>query len=126
MLHGKIETRTWYTKYRGLVLICASLKPYSNSELLDISGKEQTDRIFTTLGIEGANEAPGHAIAVGDLVDCRGMREDDQDKCFVSFFASGLYCHVYQNVKPIKPFPWKGTQGWKILDQETIDKIEYL
>jgi hypothetical protein len=31
MLHGKIETRTWYTKYRGLVLICAGLKHYNEN-----------------------------------------------------------------------------------------------
>jgi hypothetical protein len=28
MLHGKIETRTWQTKYRGWVMVCASKQPY--------------------------------------------------------------------------------------------------
>lgn len=37
-----------------------------------------------------------------------------------------LYCHLYEDVKPIKPFPWKGSQGWKKLDRETIDKIQII
>ena len=33
MLKGKIETRSWPTNYRGLVLICASKAPYSIKEI---------------------------------------------------------------------------------------------
>lgn len=36
MLQGKVETRTWNTNYRGLVLICASIKPYDDADILRI------------------------------------------------------------------------------------------
>lgn len=41
MLLGKIETRVWDTKYRGLVLICASKQIYTADEIRHISGDEQ-------------------------------------------------------------------------------------
>lgn len=34
MLHGKVETRTWPTDYRGLVLNCVALKDYARIPLL--------------------------------------------------------------------------------------------
>ncbi len=123
MLHGKIETRTWKTNYRGLVLICSSKKPYSYKIIKDISGEAQYQRIMDkTLDEE---LFLGSAIAVGNLVDCRPMQPDDEEKTFVAY-RDGLYCHIYENVKPIKPFIWKGTQGWKKVSQDIINKIEYL
>jgi hypothetical protein len=115
MLHGKIETRSWSTKYRGKVLICASKKPYYEIELLGISGDVQTQRIFELINSKGMKEPTGKAIAIGELVDCRQMEKEDEQKTFVKY-RPGLWCHVYDNVRPICPFNWKGTQGWKKLD----------
>ncbi len=115
MLHGKIETRSWPTKYRGRVLICASKKPYTESEMLGISGEVQTQRILIKIHGEKMKEPEGVAIAVGNLVDCRPMTKEDEEKCFVKF-QEGLWCHIYEDVQPLKPFQWKGTQGWKKLD----------
>lgn len=125
MLHGKIETRTWFTSYRGLVLICASKVTYTEAEIIRISGEVQTQRIFTTMNSKGIKEQCGYAIAVGELVDCRMMREVDEDKCFV-VWNPDLYCHIYENVRAIKPLPWKGSLGWRKLDQGIINQIEYL
>ncbi len=140
MLHGKIETRTWETKYRGLVLICASKTAYSEAQILSISGEVQTQRSFLTIIDAERKQYLGHAIAVGNLVDCRPMRLCDEDKCFVEYRepwienqANGkppkdkmLWCHIYEDVKAIKPFPWTGVQGWKEVSQEIIDSIVYL
>lgn len=124
MLHGKIETRTWFTNYRGLVLICASKQPYHQEVYGSISGPEQYKRIWNTLG--NPDECiTGNAIAVGRLINCYPMRKEDEDKCFVEYYP-GRYCHVYDDVKAIKPFPWKGSQGWRKVSQEIIDQIEYL
>ena len=125
MLLGKIETRTWYTKYRGLVLICASKGFYNEAQIMSMSGEVQTQHAFVSLLQKGIKEERGKAIALGRLVECRPMQPTDEDKCFVKY-NSGLWCHIYEDVKPIKPFAWKGCQGWKKLDQETINKIEYL
>lgn len=127
MLHGKVETRTWPTQYRGLVLICASAQPYGWRVVESMCGTKQFLRIrllLQTIGID-LSVTYGKAIAVGRLVDCWKMNPEDENKAFVGY-QSHLYCHVYGDVKPIKPFAWKGAQKWKKVDQETIDKIEYL
>lgn len=120
MLHGKIETRTWKTDYRGPVLICASQKCYNFNQILEISGKDLTDRAMVII----QSYEFGKAIAVGNLVGCRPMTKVDEDATFVSF-REGLFCHVYENVREIEPFPWKGKQGWSTVPQEIIDKIVF-
>ncbi len=128
MLHDKIETRTWYAKYRGLVLICASLKEYSPNEVHEISGQHQYSMIRNALTNEGEAQMlknRGYAIAVGELVDCRPMVKRDEDKCFVAF-NSELWCHVYENVRAIELLPWKGSQGWRTVDDEFKDRIVFV
>lgn len=141
MLHGKVETRTWDTKYRGWVLICASKHPYNTNSVNQISGAVQMDRIFKTIGAEEIPNMPiksyiiqndkfqiGQAIAIGYLEDCFRMERfadlklSIEERCFVKY-SPNLYMHIYKNVQAIEPFDWKGSQGWKKLDQETIDKI---
>lgn len=121
MLHGKIETRTWQAKYRGWVLICMSKKQYKSSVLIETCGYDQLQRIREVLPL---GPIPGgNAIAIGRLVDCRPMKEDDEDACFVKF-KKGLYCHVYENVQPIKPFKWTGTLSMPDVPDEFKELIE--
>ena len=120
MLKGKIETRSWPTNYRGLVLICASKAPYSIKEIKSMSGDETLIRINDMLTGFCPN---GVAIAVGRLVDCRKMRIEDEEKAFVKFNEE-LYCHIYEDVRPIKtPFPYKGRQKWGKITKEQLDLI---
>jgi hypothetical protein len=120
MLHGKIETRKWKTNYRGWVLICAGLSEYTDSQLRSIAGATQRDRIFTALDYR--TQPLGKAIAIGRLSDCRPMQPEDADKCFVAFNPD-LYCHIYEDVRPIEPIPWKGKQGWATVPQEVLNQI---
>lgn len=90
MLHGKIETRTWPTKYRGLVLICAGKTPYSTVQVLNISGymrREIYDTVnyFTPLA---------QAIAIGKLIDCRPMRPEDETKCLCEILAEFILSYI--------------------------------
>lgn len=124
MLHGKIETRTRKTNYRGWVLICASKAGYNPNQLLNIAGVLQIGRITDILGPLGYMSG-GDAIAIGKLVDCRPMKSQDEDKCFVEW-QSNLFCHVYEQVARIEPFHWRGAQSWKEVDQETKNKIRIL
>lgn len=119
---NKIETRTWSTNRRGWVLICASKQPYSETQLLGISGEKQAQRILTTLNSAGVKEKTGVAIAIGNLVDCRPMRKEDEDKCFVQYYPD-LFCHIYAAVHPIEPMEWKGSQGWREVLSEVKSKI---
>lgn len=123
MLHGKIETRTWKTSYRGWVLICAALKPYNFSQIHSISGLTQGNRIMEMK--KDFKNYSGMAIGIGELVECRPMKKEDEQACYVDYFAD-LYCHVYENVKEIEPFKIKGAQGWMRITPEIINKIQIL
>lgn len=136
MLHGKIETRTWDTKYRGLVLITASKQSYSLELLYHIAGERQYNRIIDMLNIEMKF---GYAIAVGRLVDSRLMTKEDSDRCFVEYCEPWierrkgkpdrllkLWCHVYEDVRAIEPVKIDGSQGWRKLSAEFIQTIKYL
>ena len=126
MLYGKIETRTWNTNYRGLVLICTSKSAYDEKTATKICGEIQFIRLCKTISKDmDTLDLGGYAIAVGRLVDCRKMKPTDEDKTFVAY-REDLYCHIYKDVKPIKPFDWKGCQGWKKVDDNTRKKISFL
>ena len=49
-----IETRTWKTKHRGKILLCASKTPKTNLS--------------------------GHAFAIADLIDVRPMTKEDEEQ----------------------------------------------
>lgn len=140
MLHGKVETRVWDTKYRGFVLICASKAPYPVLEFADIVG-DQGKRIIETLGLQIIKKANfykfyldhdkmplGKAIAIGYLHTTKFMADHKsdiklmEDKSFVKY-ADNLWMHEYTDVQPIVPFEWSGVQGWKTVDEETKSKI---
>lgn len=140
MLYGKQETRTWSTEYRGLVLICSSLQAYSPTNVLNLSGQEQYDRIIETLekpsnGYSGAEDEflpGGKALAIGRLVNCvpMGYSKDENEitadqaeaETFVKYNAR-LWVHYYDFVTPIKIFNWKGSQGWRTLTPEQKEQI---
>lgn len=129
MKHGKAETRTWATKYRGLVLICASANPYSDRELIEICGPEQYARILQLLGPKWFNVVKrGSAIAVGRIVSCqisRGTDKEIEDLTFVNYNPT-LFIHGYEDVTPIDPFPWRGSLGWKTLTPAEKNKIKFI
>lgn len=141
MLRGKVETRTWPAKYRGWVLICCSKQAYSANKLIEIAGKRQFNRILS-INPSCLNYKPelGMAIAIARLVDCRPMTMQDENDCFVEYkepwienkkLVSGkskekkkqLWCHIYENVMPINPFPFKGNLKWKELSGDDIKNI---
>lgn len=86
MLHGKVETRTWHTSYRGLVLICSSKQPYASKIIQKISGADGLLRILNVMTkYIDSKFYRGNAIAVGRLVDCRPMIKSDEEKTFVQY-----------------------------------------
>lgn len=124
MLHGKQETRSWPTKYRGWVLLCASKQPYYTDQLERISGITQILRMGDVLDPEPLN-IEGYAFAIGRLVDCQPMRQEDEDICFVRF-QEGLWRHIYEDVQRIAIFPWKGSQGWREVPQDIKSIIKII
>ena len=79
-----IETRTWTTNYRGKLLLCCSKHPVS-----ELSGK---------------------AFAVGNLIDCRPMTQEDERLAKCRIYPNA-YSWILENIKNIKPFPVEGQLG---------------
>lgn len=143
--HNKIETRTWNTKYRGLVLLCASKKEYPWNVVRSISGQQQFDRILKSFEQKRSgyfsSDINGMAFAIGHLVDCRPMTSADENFAFVEYkhpwqearyTKTGkkmktyqLFAHIYKDVTPIEPFAWKGSQGFRPVPQDIISQIKF-
>lgn len=79
-----IETRTWTTNYRGKLLLCASKRPKS--------------------------AISGNAFAIGDLVDVRPMKKEDERLAKCRIYPNA-YSWVLENIKLIKLFPVEGRLG---------------
>ena len=80
-----IETRTWYTEYRGDLLICSSKRP----------------------NIEPA----GYALAIVELYDCRPMVAADETAACCEIYP-GAWSWLIRNVRRLdNPFPVKGRLG---------------
>lgn len=141
--YNKIETRTWNTKYRGLVLICASKNGYSIEQVEDISGMIQSTRVFKAVfektllynlhtDVQSDDKVikekvfhEGNAIAVGRLVNSGHMQKQHEERAYVQHHYD-LYAHIYEDVTPIVPFSFKGAMGFKKLTTEDIAKIKLL
>lgn len=62
------------------------------------------------------------ALAIGNLVDCRPMTKEDEIESMVKF-REGLWCHVFEDVRGIEEFDWKGTVGYRDVPQDVQDCI---
>jgi hypothetical protein len=89
-----IETRTWATKYRGPLLIVASLKPKT--------------------------ENSGKAIAMTHLINCRPMNESDERWACCKVYPRAQ-ARLLGETRRIPPFHVKGQLG--VYDVECEDKI---
>jgi len=78
-----IETRTWATRHRGRLLICASRLPHGDHD--------------------------GQAVCVVDLVECREMEPADAAAAMTPWHIN-LYAWVLANARRVKPFPVQGHQ----------------
>jgi hypothetical protein len=131
MLYNKVETRGYATDYRGLILICTtqkSLAKQNSSEARRIIPHYAAIDACVTEELLIADHPTihlnGYAIAIGRLVECRKTRKDDN-----TYFMhwKELYAHVYEDVKRIKPFKFKGFQGRpRLISEEVKQQIQYL
>ena len=90
-----IETRTWQAKFRGELLIVASLQPDKHAL-----------RIF-----KGDLQLPlGQAVAVVRVVDCRLMTCKDEAAACCDVYE-GAWAWILEDIRAIQPFPLKGRLG---------------
>lgn len=96
-----IETRTWYTKYRGPILIVASKKQMSRESFKEF--REAFTDCPVTMWY-------GFAVCTANLVDCRKMTIEDEKFAGCEIYK-GAYSWVLEDVEPITPFAVKGQLG---------------
>ena len=94
-----IEVRTWTTRYRGDLLICATAK-------------------------HGKGLISGHALGIVTLADIVPMKREHAKAAMVSPYEywGDCYAWILENPRPIKPFPMKG----KLSLWECNHEVEYL
>lgn len=93
-----IETRTWYTEYRGDLLICSTQKP-------DWPGCKC-----------------GFALCVVNLKNCRPMALHDEAGARCEFFEyQKLFAWVLTDLREIRPFRVRGHQ--RLFDVEIEDEF---
>lgn len=129
-----IETRSWATDYRGLVLIHAG-KRWDE----EVSGECATAQAFVEedVGIPGSLEVLwpvlcdwkrtlGAGLAIANLVDCRAM-EEAPNAIEESWggFGPGRFGWVFEEIRPLAmPVPCRGAQGLWDVPEDVLGQVE--
>lgn len=131
--YGKktLEIRTWATKYRGPLLICASKTIYPGNVYLPgrpgepgtvMSAKEYWHKLFAL----NETDFDPFRITVGvctvNLVDVRPMVKEDEANARHPFIE-GAFVWVFENPMRINPVPVTGKLG---IFEANLSSIEYL
>jgi hypothetical protein len=102
-----VENRTWPTKYRGAVLIHASLK-------VDDTSSEDIERRF---GVSMPSELPlGGIVGITEIVDCVRPHAS-------RWYSPGHYAFLLTNSRPLPFVRWKGQQGLRDAPAELVDML---
>lgn len=113
------ETRGWGTSYQGPLLICAAKRPVNRADLIGIN---HILRHYGHERISIDDLRPGHAVALGDLMEDIRIQWNvagylkvpenlsPMERLFGNF-SRNRHALKLENVKAIEPFPVKGRQG---------------
>jgi len=80
-----IELRSWRTRYRGRLMICASKNPDTPPPI-------------------------GCAVAIVTLVYCKKATQADEEKACCVVRVGRDYAWIFEDVRRIRPWPVKGGQ----------------
>ena len=119
------ETRSWPTKYRGLLLICAAKGGMSKKVLMKMLGQCHVKQgLFPLANYKISPSAAynrlnfGRAVALVEIVDCFQVPSPEFDpvveakQTWYGDFNPGMYAWKLKMINnTFKPFPVKGQQG---------------
>ncbi len=104
-----IETRKWWTDFRGDVVIHGALKV--DHEATQRLGDRVTKYLDPLLR--------GVLLAVVRIANARALLPSDEEKAL--FFAENRIAFELENVRLLRPLPWKGHQGPFLVPRAVID-----
>jgi len=107
----KVETRSWPTNYRGMLLICAAKKKMSNEAM-------EVHWIAESYGFK-IEPHYGMAVAIVDLIRCDVITlfEPCSLEHALGDYRAGRFAWTTNLLKRLKnPFPVKGKQGFFNVD----------
>lgn len=104
----KMETRSWRTNYRGMLLIHASMSPV---------GKTERERAL--IGLLNAPCGQGHILCRCKLIDCAPideefaarLREESPVEFLCGDYTPGRFAWILEDVRPVEPVRAKGRLG---------------
>ncbi len=99
-----LETRTWTTKHRGPLVICAAKTP-------DLTARPLGGEIIERAASLWRREDLGHALAIARLVDCRLMTTADELRACFGVTPGRRVFELEDIQKFSAPFPVKGMLG---------------
>jgi activating signal cointegrator 1 len=111
----KVETRSWYTSYRGELLICAAKTV--NSPYRDYYySLPVIPMISETEPVPFEDLPRGKAVAKVQLIDCVKMtrkmiNETPENEKLVGDWKVGRFAMILDDIQAIEPFYVKGQQG---------------
>lgn len=126
-----IETRSWYTPYRGNVAIAASAR-WQPDDLFMSRAFSEFREALRRHGIEDPSELPlGKILCSGRLIDCVPTEYFDQrrrecapfEEAFGNY-ASQRYAWVFDGLLTLRePIPVKGSLGLYKLPAPTVELL---
>lgn len=140
MFHGKIETR-WIRQGTkppfplGEYLLYSCKQEYPVQTVSQMAGEKQFKRIKELT--HGATLLKGHALMLGTLKKIIYVVPGMENETFVMYQGPQQYVNkrgnivtrvrvglIFENIRAIKPFPFKGKQGVGILSDQDRAKIK--
>ena len=119
----RVENRTWYTSYRGPLLIHAgkSRKWLSLSE--DGTRDEEFDIALSEMSF-GAIVGIAHLDTCVPISDIRNGHADQEYPWLrLHEHCEGPWCWVLSGVRRFEPFPYKGAMGLFDVPMEVVDSL---
>lgn len=104
-----IEVQTWDTLHRGDLLLCSTRKP-----AFSMKDMEEIEEEY------GCTFLHGYALCLVRLVDVRLMQKGDEEPALMDEIDPESYSWVFEDIRPVIPFPVKGKEGLFHVDDSLI------
>lgn len=122
----KVETRGWYTSYRGPLAIHAAKgfprwaielahqEPFATALLTaSITSLDQLPRgaVIAKVDMMGCYATPGHGVPWREYLGGFRLPPEEPERSFGDY-GPGRYAWMLENAKPLPvPIPWRGALG---------------